>query len=87
MVLLQQQLQYYRIKDEFNFVTSQTEKRIDSTTVAHVITVIAVETWSRYDFDMMSWSHMDAVSMSYRHRMFTENSTNKADVKINNSVS
>ena len=44
MVLLQQQLQYYRIKDGFNFVTSQTERRIDSTTVAYVITVIAVET-------------------------------------------
>ena len=34
---------YYRIKDGFNIVTSQTERRIVSTTVAQVITVIAVE--------------------------------------------
>ena len=34
---------YYRIKDGFNIVTSQTERRIASTTVVQVITVIAVE--------------------------------------------
>ena len=34
---------YYRIKDRFNIATSQTERRIVSTTVAQVITVIAVE--------------------------------------------
>ena len=70
MALLQQQLQYYR--DWSNTVTSQRERRIVSTTVAQVITVIAVETWRWYDFDMMSWSHMDVMSMSHRHRMFTK---------------
>ena len=34
---------YYRIKDGYNIATSQTERRIVSTTVAQVITVIAVE--------------------------------------------
>ena len=72
MALLQQQSQYYWIKDWFNTVTSQRERRIVSTTVAQVITVIAVETWRWYDFDMMSWSHLDAMSMSDRHRMFTK---------------
>ena len=33
---------YYRIKDGFNIFTSQAERRIVSTTVAQVITVIAV---------------------------------------------
>ena len=60
---------YYRMKDGFNIFTSQTERRIVSTTVAQVITVIAVEIWRRYNFDMISWRHMNAVSMSYRHRM------------------
>ena len=35
---------YYRIKDGFDIVTSQTERRIVSTTVAQKITVAAVET-------------------------------------------
>ena len=35
---------YYRIKYGFNIVTSQTKRGIASTTVAQVITVIAVET-------------------------------------------
>ena len=35
---------YYRIKDGFNVATSQIERRIVSTTVAQVITVIVVET-------------------------------------------
>ena len=44
---------YYRIKDGFN-VTSQIERRIVITTVAQVITAIAVEILRRYDFDMIS---------------------------------
>ena len=51
MTLLQQQL--FRIKDGFN-VTSQIERRIVITTVAQVITAIAVEILRRYDFDMIS---------------------------------
>ena len=79
---------YYRIKDGINvWYTSQTERRIVSTTVAQVITVITVETWSRCGYDMTSWRHMDAVSMLYLHRMFTENCTNKAVLKISNFVS
>ena len=34
---------YYRIKDGFNIVNSETERRIVSTTVAQVTTVITVE--------------------------------------------
>ena len=76
---------YYRIKDGINvWYTSQTERRIVSTTVAQVITVITVETWCRCGYDMTSWRHMDAVSMLYLHRMFTENCTNKAVLKISN---
>ena len=79
---------YYRIKDGINvWYTSQTERRIVSTTVAQVITVITVETWCRCGYDMTSWRHMDAVSMLYLHRMFTENCTNKAVLKISNFVS
>ena len=59
---------YYRIKDGFN-VTSQTERRIVSTTIAQVITAIAVEIWRRYDFDMISWHHINVASMSYQHRI------------------
>ena len=79
---------YYRIKDGINvWYTSQTERRIVSTTVVQVITVITVETWCRCGYDMTSWRHMDAVSMLYLHRMFTENCTNKAVLKISNFVS
>ena len=79
---------YYRIKDGINvWYTSQTERRIVSTTVAQVITVITVETWCPCGYDMTSWRHMDAVSMLYLHRMFTENCTNKAVLKISNFVS
>ena len=79
---------YYRIKDGFNiWYTSQTERRIVSTTFPQVITVIAVETWCRCGLDMILWRHMDALSMLYRPRMFTENCTNKAVQKINNFVS
>ena len=79
---------YYRIKDGINvWYTSQTERRIVSTTVAQVITVITVETWCRCGYDMTSWRHMDAVSMLYLHRMFTENCTNKAVLKISNFIS
>ena len=60
---------YYRIKDGFNIVTFQTERRIVSTTVAQVITVITVEIWRWCNFDMISWRHMNAMLMSYRHRM------------------
>ena len=35
---------YYRIKDGFNIATSHTKRTIVSTTVAQVLTVIAVET-------------------------------------------
>ena len=78
---------YYRIKDGINvWYTSQTERRIVSTTVVQVITVITVETWCRCGYDMTSWRHMDAVSMLYLHRMFTENCTNKAVLKISNFV-
>ena len=35
---------YYRMRDGFNIVTSQRERRIVCTTVAQVITVTAVET-------------------------------------------
>ena len=76
---------YYRIKDAFNIVTYETEWRIASTAVAQVVTIIAVEVWRQYHF-VMIWWHMDVVSMSYWHRMFTENSTNKAVLKINSSV-
>ena len=55
--------------------------------VAQVVTVIAVETWRWYDFDMISLHYMVTVWMSYRHHMFMENSTDKAALKINNSVS
>ena len=79
---------YYRIKDGINvWYTSQTERRIVSTTVVQVITVITVETWCRCGYDMTSWRHMDAVSMLYLHRMFTENCTNKAVLKISNFIS
>ena len=60
---------YYRTKDGFNNVTSQTERRFVSTTVVQVITVITVEIWRWYGFDVISWRHMNAVSMSYRHHM------------------
>ena len=52
---------YYRIKDVFNIVTSQTEKRIVSTTFAQVITVIAAE----IDVTQLCY---DLVT-SYRHRV------------------
>ena len=66
----------YRIKHGFNVVTSHTERRIVSTTVTEVITVMAVETWRRYDFDIMLWHHMDTLSMLHRYRVFTEYSPN-----------
>ena len=43
----------YRIKGGFNIVTSQTDRKIVSTTDAQVITVIAVKTLRRYDFDLI----------------------------------
>ena len=42
MAFLQQQ--FYRIKDGVDIVTSQTERRIVSTTVMQVTTVIIVKT-------------------------------------------
>ena len=60
-------------------------RRIASITVAQAITVTTVE---RHDaVDMTSRRHMDAVPMPYRHRIITENSTNKAVLKTKNSVS
>ena len=44
---------YYRIKYAFNIVTYETERRIVSTAVAQVVTIIAVEMWRQYHFVMI----------------------------------
>ena len=70
-------------KPTSGFVSFSTLTRHWMLVGVQVITATTVETWSWYDFDMISWRHMDAVSLSYRHRIFTKNSTNKVVLKIN----
>ena len=71
---------YHRIKDEFKIVTSQTERRVVSNNCYRSRNMTSIRLW------YMTKRHMDAVSVSYRHRMFTENSRNKPVLKINDSI-
>ena len=66
---------YCRIKDGFNIVTSQTERKIVSTTVAQVITVTVVEKWMTsirlwYDLITSCGRRVNIVSTSYLYWNF-----------------